>query len=86
MDCCEKFLEMIEENPDAIIITSDEAHFYRIFTAQEESISKTVDTGQVKILITCTKNHCTVKEWQCGALLELAAFGGPYFFEDETVT
>ena len=28
MDCCDKILEMIEENPDATIITSDEAHFY----------------------------------------------------------
>ena len=59
-----------------------------IFTSQEESISETVDTGQVKILITYLHQKplqgkkvtvwCVIRD--CGIL-------GPYFFEgNETVT
>jgi len=57
----ELMLESIEENEDAIIMTSDEAHFHLNGSVNKQNFHK--------IPMKCTKDRCTARKWRFGVLL-----------------
>ena len=81
---CERILEMIKENPDAIIITSDEAHFY---------LSGGVNKQNCRYWSSENPHNLHQKPLRSKKVTVWSAVGdcgiwGPYFFEEgnETVT
>ena len=74
----ELMLEIIEENEDAIIMMSDEAHFHLNGSVNKQNFHK--------IPMKCTKDRCTARKWRFGVLLVKLASLVRTFFEENGIT
>jgi transposase len=84
MTCCEEILEMLDTNPDAVIITSDEAHFHLSGFVNKQNFRYWAESNPQKLHqkpLHCKRVTVWCAVGDCGVW-------GPYFFEegDETVT